>query len=317
MPGLPIRAYATDQLLRAFACMGWRGRRVHEGVHQARKSMRRVRACLALAGFDATGEGKRIDRDLARQCRALSQLRDAQARIETIDRLIETHAPGDAATLLRRVRRSALQERSQQLQRSVAADAGFSEQREQLRALATRLDALPWATLSEAQLQAALQHSLKRCRKAEARAVRRRRRRLASLAPAPTSAAAATHRARRLRDRRRRRHRPATRARALPRRIAGLIGAVRPLRSRPGSAATRPQAAGRTAAARNRAQAATDRTLAGRTRSGRTRALKDCRRLRRGLCLDLRIVAGVVAELGDATHRAQRGDVVVRAVLGD
>ncbi|MBK6727680.1 MAG: CHAD domain-containing protein [Xanthomonadales bacterium] len=189
MPGLPIRAYATDQLLRAFACMGWRGRRVHEGVHQARKSMRRVRACLALAGFDATGEGKRIDRDLARQCRALSQLRDAQARIETIDRLIETHAPGDAATLLRRVRRGALQERSQQLQRSVAEDAGFSEQREQLRALAPRLDALPWATLTDAQLQAALQHSLKRCRKAEGRALsdgdaedwhrwRRRRRRL-------------------------------------------------------------------------------------------------------------------------------------------
>lgn len=189
MPGLQIHAYATAQLVRAFACLGWRGRRVHEGVHQARKSMRRVRAYLALADFAAAGEGKRIDRDLGHQCRALSQLRDAQARIGTIDRLIETHAPGDAATLLRRVRRGALQERSQQLQQAAAADAGFAEQRAQLRTLAARLDALPWATLSEAQLQAALQHSLKRCRKAEARALsdgdaedwhrwRRRRRRL-------------------------------------------------------------------------------------------------------------------------------------------
>lgn len=188
-PGPSLHAYARTQLERAVSCLGWRGRRVHTGVHQARKSMRRVRACLALAGFERDAQGKRLDRAIARLCRDLSALRDAQARIETLDRLIEAHAGADDATLLRRVRRTAVGERSAALTAAQREDAGFAEHRRRLAALLAELDALPWTALDGARLQAALQHTLQRCRKAEARALsdgdaedwhrwRRRRRRL-------------------------------------------------------------------------------------------------------------------------------------------
>ena len=58
--GPALQAYADAQLLRALDCLGWSGRRVHTGVHQARKSLRRVRACLALAGFERERDGKAL-----------------------------------------------------------------------------------------------------------------------------------------------------------------------------------------------------------------------------------------------------------------
>jgi hypothetical protein len=187
--GAKLHDYARTQLARAIACLGWRGRRVHEGVHQARKSMRRVRACLALADFDRSDEGHRLDRRIARLCRELSALRDAHARIETLDRLIEDSEAATQARLLRRVRRSAVAERSDALARAQRADADFSARRRALQELAATLDALPWADLDDHRLAQGLKRSLKRCRKAEARALsdgdaddwhrwRRRRRRL-------------------------------------------------------------------------------------------------------------------------------------------
>ena len=87
-PSDSLKAYALNQLQRAIACLSWRGSRAHAGVHQARKSMRRARACLAL-GESALGAGANmIDRELSKICGSLSSLRDAQARVESLDRLL-------------------------------------------------------------------------------------------------------------------------------------------------------------------------------------------------------------------------------------
>ena len=46
--GTALRDYGAAELDAALAHLGWRGGRLHEGVHQARKSLRRARAVLAL-----------------------------------------------------------------------------------------------------------------------------------------------------------------------------------------------------------------------------------------------------------------------------
>lgn len=60
---------------------------MHAGIHQARKSIRRVRAMLALCGTTLGPGSALVDRQLRRLNRQLSPLRDAHALVETLDRL--------------------------------------------------------------------------------------------------------------------------------------------------------------------------------------------------------------------------------------
>ena len=84
-----LHAYAAAEMVHAIACLSWHGGRLHAGVHQARKSLRRLRATLAL-GMPTLGPGARlIDRELRRTNRRLSKLRDAQALVHTLDVLLE------------------------------------------------------------------------------------------------------------------------------------------------------------------------------------------------------------------------------------
>lgn len=187
--GPSLQAYADAQLLRALDCLGWQGRRVHAGVHQARKSLRRVRACLALAGFERKGAGKALDQRIARICRSLSALRDAHARIETLDRLIAGHDDEDTRLILQRARRLLLASRRLVLAETLREDPALSEHRERIRHAHDELLALPWARLGDDDIDAAIARSLRRCGKAQHRALdrgdpedwhrwRRRRRRL-------------------------------------------------------------------------------------------------------------------------------------------
>lgn len=187
--GPALHAYADAQLLRALDCLGWSGRRVHDGVHQARKSLRRVRACLALAGFERERDGKALDRRIARACRSLSELRDAHARIETLDGLIADHEDEDTRLILQRARRLLLEARRLKLAETLREDPTLAEHRDKLRRAHADLIALPWQDVDDARIDAAIARSLRRCAKAQQRAIdggdpedwhrwRRRRRRL-------------------------------------------------------------------------------------------------------------------------------------------
>ena len=187
--GPSLQAYADAQLLRALDCLSWSGRRVHGGVHQARKSLRRVRACLALAGLEREGAGKALDRRIARACRSLSALRDAHARIETLDRLIDAQTDTETLQILQRARRLLLESRRLVLAETLREDPALAEHRDQLRHAHADLVALPWHDVDEARIDAAIARSLRRCDKAQQRALdggdpedwhrwRRRRRRL-------------------------------------------------------------------------------------------------------------------------------------------
>jgi CHAD domain-containing protein len=170
-PGAHLRAYATAELARAIACLGWRGPRLHTGVHQARKSLRRTRATLALGG-PALGPGLAlVDRELRRVNTRLSELRDAHALIETLDHLQDKHGDDpELAAVLRRVRRNAAGARAARARAVLATDPQLHERRALLAVLQAALGALSWDALSADGVREALHTSAARADEAAARA---------------------------------------------------------------------------------------------------------------------------------------------------
>jgi CHAD domain-containing protein len=160
-PDRQLREYAVAELTRAIACLGWRSARLHTGVHQARKSLRRTRATLAL-GMPLLGPGADlIDRELRRVNRSLSKLRDAHALVTALDHLIAKHAPADDDTLhvLRRVRRIAAHARAECAHTALARDAQLQDKRALLATLLAALPALKWDAIDAMHVGVALQRS--------------------------------------------------------------------------------------------------------------------------------------------------------------
>lgn len=169
-PGEALRDYAVAELDSALAGLGWRGGRVHAGIHQARKALRRTRATLALGGT-ALGPGAAlVDRELRKANRGLSALRDVQALVETLDRLIAPQPPLEILQLLRRARRVAMARRAVEARAALADDPQLGLRRDLLAALRGAMLALPWQRVDLAQAQAALAHSVERIARAQARA---------------------------------------------------------------------------------------------------------------------------------------------------
>lgn len=166
--GARVCEAARMQVERATRCLGWRGGRVHDGVHEARKALRRARAVLKLVAPRVGPETTAVDRELAAVGRELSSLRDAMARVETLDRLL-AHA-GDDAPLLRRCRRAAARARADTARAALTADPGFALLRSSLHDAETALHALPWSRLHIDDLHMALDHAGARVRKARDRA---------------------------------------------------------------------------------------------------------------------------------------------------
>jgi CHAD domain-containing protein len=165
-----LRAYACGELDRAIAHLGWRGGRVHEGVHQARKSLRRTRATLALGAVVLGPGAALIDREVRRVNRRLSKMRDAQALVETLDRLIAKGKPPEALPVLRRARRTAAIARVESARRELASDPALARKRALLVTLRAALPALPWDTLTETRVRDTLAQGLLQIDVAGARA---------------------------------------------------------------------------------------------------------------------------------------------------
>jgi hypothetical protein len=158
------------ELDRAHALLGWRGGRIHAGVHEARKSLRRARGMLALAASLPGGGAALIDRELRRICDSLSALRDAQALVEVLDRLSVDQPLSDQRPLLRRARRIAAAARAQAAAQALAADPGLIDRRGRLAVLSAGSVALPWRLLTEDHVHGALADSLDAVVAAAARA---------------------------------------------------------------------------------------------------------------------------------------------------
>jgi CHAD domain-containing protein len=168
-PGPALRDYALAELGVASAGLAWRGGRLHAGVHRARKALRRVRAALALGGA-ALGPGAALlDREFKDLNGRLSELRDAQAQVEILDRLIRKRQTPNTAALLRRARRAAAAARAQRARAALHDEPLLAECRALLEVLRAGLPALPWAALTAEGLQAAVTRSAERITQAHVR----------------------------------------------------------------------------------------------------------------------------------------------------
>ncbi|MCF7221781.1 CHAD domain-containing protein [Marilutibacter chinensis] len=172
--GLALHHYARVQL---DAALDWLdagakpSKRLHKGIHQGRKALRRVRATLAL-GVPALGPGSElIDRELRRIIRGLGDIRDGQALLETLDRLHANGPTPAVAAHLEHARRAVVRRRRALADATLAADPGLARRRALLTALAGTLDALPWATVDAETVDAALQASAQAVDKARERVV--------------------------------------------------------------------------------------------------------------------------------------------------
>lgn len=171
-PGRRLRSFASAEIDMALDALGWRGNRIHAGVHLARKGLRRVRATLALGG-GALGPGAvLVDRELRRLNRDLSALRDAHALVETLDRLLRLSLEAEVRTLLRRARRRAAQARARVAHQARADDPELGARRSLLRVLRAALRALPWDGLKPEDWRGAVTASLARVARGAERARR-------------------------------------------------------------------------------------------------------------------------------------------------
>jgi CHAD domain-containing protein len=204
--GEALQAYAEGELQSAREALSWRGSRRHAGVHQARKSVRRVRATLALGGKLFGRAGRVFDKELQRVNRSLSSMRDGQALVEALQRLAES-APGeDHQILLKRAQGTAVRRRAT-LARATPAP---TEAIHMLNVLIPALPMLPWQGVtspllelavgqSTAAVQTAGERALQRGKTSDWHRWRRRARRLTqqdrALATIPFPVDAAAHKA--------------------------------------------------------------------------------------------------------------------------
>lgn len=140
------------------------GRRVHEDVHAARKSIRRLRALLAL--LEDTGlELGPCDQHLRELGDGLSALRDAHVVVATARSLSGKDAglPWGELVEVLRARRASL------LEASLAEDPGFQQRRQRVVGTAAAIDALSWDQVKRKHLRAALRRSQRRLTKAARR----------------------------------------------------------------------------------------------------------------------------------------------------
>jgi CHAD domain-containing protein len=152
-PGSRLREYAVAELMRAARQLAQPGEQRHAGVHEARKSIRRARAVLALATATLGKPGRRLDRRLRDILRSLSDLRDAQALEEVLLHLGELGAlpAGDVERLLLPVRAR----KRRALDAALTEDPGLSARRADLAEACAILLRCDWRELSPTDLKRA------------------------------------------------------------------------------------------------------------------------------------------------------------------
>jgi len=169
--GLRLRTFALLELAQAQTLLAQPGEARHDGVHQARKRLRRTRAALALGRKALGRDGRRLDDDLGRLCRGLSPLRDVQALIEGLQRL-PASGNGALASCLPEMVALARERRDACLARALARDPDFSRRSDRIKAMALRLGALEWDEVKPGAVAKAVARSEKRLAKARRRATR-------------------------------------------------------------------------------------------------------------------------------------------------
>ena len=167
--GERLHAWVVEQIGIATNRLSVQGGRIHEGVRQARKAIRRARAALLLAGPGLGASAAALGRELRRTNRALSALRDAHALVDVIERLaLKSHSHADTQAL-RRARRTAALARAAAT-RDPAHRTAIAEASEMLALTPPALAGLPWEQVGAALLVDALARTQRRVARLRRRA---------------------------------------------------------------------------------------------------------------------------------------------------
>lgn len=164
--GLALGAYALAELMRAERQLRHDGAKRHYGIHQARKSLRRARATLALAGSRFGQRARRADKGIRDIVRSLSVLRDAQVALDTLNRLTKDARPPLPAPALQSVRKALKSRRDTALRLRLLDDPGFADLRAKIARQHESIAGLDWASVRPGNARRALTASYDRLRKA-------------------------------------------------------------------------------------------------------------------------------------------------------
>ena len=164
--GVRLMSYAHTQLEQAQAELGREGEDRHEGIHRARKCIRRTRAALALGAGALGQKAEVLDDELRRLCRGLSYLRDSQALVEVLNRLDARQSQDADRTLLSAAELRARQRRDEILERSLVRDPAFMARRIRLKDVRQRLNFPDGRSLGEDDVRREIEHSRRRVDKA-------------------------------------------------------------------------------------------------------------------------------------------------------
>ena len=135
--GICLHAYVLDQFDTAGRSLGRSRERLHSGIHEARKSIRRIRAALDLGREKLWPDAVVVFDELKDLCRGLSLVRDAHAVVETLDRLFKQTKDAEIRLVLRGIRKKLLKRQALSLTRFLKQDPGFRRYRTRLRSCVT------------------------------------------------------------------------------------------------------------------------------------------------------------------------------------
>lgn len=166
--GFRLLDFARDQLASVNERLAFQGHHLHDGIHQARKSLRRTRAVLALAESAFDHQASVLDRDLQQLCHGLSPIRDAHALVMMLQRLQDTAK--ELQPILPDAIAAAKRRRDELLANLLERDPGLSRRRKRVADFAGRLASLDWQLVDNDVVRDGLARSERRAEKAEARA---------------------------------------------------------------------------------------------------------------------------------------------------
>lgn len=175
-PGAALRTYALAELDRCMEQLARTGEARHTGIHQARKSLRRTRAVLALADARLGAKGEKLGLSLRRLCRSLCALRDSHAVLDTLKRW---NAGLDAAQrkalrgAVTAARRSLKEQRDALLGARLESDPEFARLLDKVAACSARIEALSWERVRDKHVEAGVARSRRRIARSARRAKRR------------------------------------------------------------------------------------------------------------------------------------------------